>query len=284
MVSRPRIDALILGTCRAALHFDSKKIAAKTGLEIFNAARVVDGIGNIELTWNIAKAHHIPKYVFLVFDDGMWTQPRKEAAEDLERHRLEWVKMDEDAQAIMADEYHFESYLLKSGFLKFRGMGEELLRTVRRSFSRSSAEPLTDGYFPRPPGQNIIAEIDDPSQLKLLETRQIKKLALQKFSVETIERIVRDIKTSGSTPVFITSPMHRYRASDEVVREELKLIYQLAETYDVKLFNYLGNKSEISNRDELWSDSGHMNQLGAEKISLRFSRDWLDHLKLRGEN
>jgi hypothetical protein len=200
MIRNSKTDAIILGTCRAALHFDPKIIESNTGLSTFNAARVVDGIGNIELTWDIARAHAVPKYVFLVFDDGMWTQPREEAAEDLERHRLEWTKMDADHQNVIAREYRFDAFLLKSGFLKYRGMGEELLKTARVAIKRNHDDVVADGYSPRSSFQNIVPEIENPAHRQKLEEHQLKNLVPQSFSVETIDRIVGQIRCTAIAP------------------------------------------------------------------------------------
>jgi hypothetical protein len=47
----------------------------------------------------------------------------------------------------------------------------------------------------------------------------------------------------------------------------------LANKHGIRLLNYSGNNTEFAQRDDWWTDSGHMNRVGAEALSQIVARD-----------
>jgi hypothetical protein len=66
-----KIDLLIVGGCRAALNIDPQIVSRKLGGQsVFNAGKVVEGLGMVEFTTYVGLSHHKPKVIAIVIDDG----------------------------------------------------------------------------------------------------------------------------------------------------------------------------------------------------------------------
>jgi hypothetical protein len=271
LIHKDHVDAYIIGGCRAALHFDPKILEEKTGKTFFNAGRVVDGLGNVELTLNIILTHHRPSFIILVLNDGVWGETIETTSADIERRRLWWNAMSAERQEVLRGEYHPNFLNLKSGLLKYRGLGQLLLDTL---FAKNP--PLTiynDGYWPRNPAQNIDTAFKNPAQKAQIVKEVLTQLTATSFAIHKIETLIQETIRSGATPILVHPPMHRYRATDEVNAMVQKEVNALAEKWNVVSLFYLDNESALANDNTLWSDVGHMNKLGAEKFSRMVGED-----------
>ena len=75
-----KVELLIVGGCRAALNIDPQILGKNLGLQVFNAGKAVEGLGNVEFTSYVGLSHHKPKAVVIVIDDGTTRSPRGRAA------------------------------------------------------------------------------------------------------------------------------------------------------------------------------------------------------------
>jgi hypothetical protein len=274
-------DAFVVGTCRAALHFDSEILTRSTGVSFFNAGRVVDNIGNIDLTLDVILAKKAPKFIFIVIDDGLLEAKKADGLDDLNRRRLSWSHLDKTDRDELGMRYGFNSLFLNSGLWKYRGLGEELFRTFfRKVMNRNSSNSL-DGYEPRDAGINIENSIRDPLQNAEYQRAIRTELNTSPFAVNTLGEMVKKIQRKGVTPIFVISPMNRLRANDSAVEAQVRETLLLGERFGVLVINYLDNAGEIGSIDKYWTDPGHMNRLGAEELSRRLSAD-LERLNVLG--
>ncbi|MEW5849324.1 MAG: hypothetical protein AB2A00_10945 [Myxococcota bacterium] len=266
MVRATDTDVLVVGTCRAAQHLDPAILQRETGLRFFNAGRVVDGLGNIELTLNIALAHLQPRYVMVVLDDGVWDDTLEVAREELWRRRLFWTLMPLGRLASLSGIYGTSMLWLSSGLFKYAGQGTVLLKAFE-GVLRGEVPPPTDGYQPRPAERSLVDQLRDEKARAQMERSTLRSLPVNPFATNTVGRILDLIRSAGSRPLLVITPMHALRATESVNLQQAELVRGLATAHGASAFVFLGNDTAWATRAEYWSDTGHMNIHGAAAFS-----------------
>jgi len=260
-----KIDLLIVGGCRAALNIDPQILGKRLGgLQVFNAGKVVEGLGMVEFTTYIGLTHHNPKTVVIVVDDGNLqetiAQDAVEAAD-----KLPWLSlMLPDYQRAYETVYSPPLLSRVSGLWRYRGQGREIgVAAVKALLHRPVA--TVDGYTPRAAEQNILVAIksDEAAMRRNIERTQ----TLSGHARGVISRLVAAVKADGGRPVLVVVPMHHFRATDYVNDRQFAIISELARQNDVSAIFYPDNNSRFAHTDSYWSDQGHMNRLGAEHFA-----------------
>lgn len=266
-----KIDMLVVGGCRAALHIDPQILGKGLGdVQVFNAGKVVEGLGNVEFTLGIGLTHHIPKVVVIVLDDGnlqeTFSQDAAEAAD-----KLPWLPlMSRDRRAQYETVYAPPLLSRVSGVWRYRGQGRYLAASALKAV-RNKPLPAVDGYLPRPAEQNVLAAIK--SDENALLRNMLKTQTLSPHADAVVARLVASVKARGAKPVLVMVPMHRLRATDGVNDKQFEILSQIARKNGVSALFYPDNKSRFAHADILWSDQGHMNRLGAEEFSRILAAD-----------
>lgn len=269
--SSRKIDMLIVGGCRAALNIDPAIVGKDLGgVQVFNAGKVVDGLGNAEFALDIGLSHHDPKVVLIVLDDGNLQEPyAQDIAEATDR--LPWLPL---MSRERRDQYEaaYPAPLLNrvSGLWRYRGQGRYLAASALKA-ARNKPAPAVDGYLPRAAEQNITSAIktDEGALVRNRERNQ----ALSTQAENVVARMVASVKAAGGRPVLLMVPMHHYRATDAVNDKQFTILSGLARKNGVSAIFYPDNQSRFAHTDVYWSDQGHMNRLGAEAFSRILASD-----------
>lgn len=254
-------DIVIVGGCRAAQHLDSKILAEITGQRVFNAGRVVDGVGFTDVAAHLA----IPrtKRVVIVLDVNNLEETAEVTSAEIEKYRVWLSALEPDYRKSFAERYSFQLPWLNSGLLNFRGKGIELIAAAK-AYRSGQAVDMKDAYDPRKVNLIPNPTLTDP----IYESRYIKRTSRHDaFAVSTIEGIVQRAKAGGVEPILMLSPMHRGFSTEDVNQRGIDLVRDLASKHNVRFLNYLGNYTEFGQKDAWWTDTGHMNQVGAEVLS-----------------
>lgn len=273
-----RVDLLIVGGCRAALNFNPKIIEKNVNLKTFNAGKAAPGIGYMsELTLISGLAYQQPKYVAIVIDVH-------NLAESLERsrnvlvHITPWVfKLQSTEKQNFVKKYDLDRFYYKSGLYAFMGKGDELIRSTIKKFTKRSSF-IEDGYEPRDVNINLEKILKNNSEYLKLKNQMIKDFSITEFSLNTYRHMIELIRENGAEPILVVAPMHALYASNDVNSKMLEVISDLSKKEAVQSFFYINNQSSIAKNNTLWSDTGHLNKLGAEDFSENFSKDFKSYI------
>lgn len=274
------VDAYVLGTCRASLHFDSDIISQITGKRFFNAGKIVDALGNIDVALSVLISHQKKGEVFFVLDDGTLEQSYEEVSIEVARREI-WLPLLAKAEKDKLEKEYNVSWLSDhSGLWLFRGNGQNFKYALKNFLARRTM-PFQDGYAPRPAEQTILPNLENPAALEAGVKQTLKK---QDYALKKIDALIDKAIAHGLKPSIVSVPMHRLRATDQVNEEQRILLKAMAQRKGIPYYDYLGNDQKIAHEDALWSDVGHFNRIGAEKFSRLFGRDYLDIQKSNDEN
>jgi hypothetical protein len=266
----PDQDVYLLGGCRAAINFDSKLIAERTGKSVFNAAAVADGLGNIDFALGVLLSHHSKGQVVFVIDDGNWEETGETVRPEIERRLIWWNLLDDKERRELSDSYDLQPLLLRSGFWRFKGEGKDMAKAALKWAARKPVTAAKDGYVPRAAGQNIIPNLVREADLRAEIRQDFRPSA---FAEARIDDMVRRAMAGGLRPILVIAPMHRFRATDEVNRLQTERMGVLAAKYKLGFLSYVDNHGVLAGNDTVWSDAGHMNRLGSEAFSASFAAD-----------
>jgi hypothetical protein len=256
------------GGCRVALHLDPKIFSHVMGQQFFNAGRVVEGLGNMDFALRLALDRPSVRYVVFQVDDGIWDQTESEVRQEIENRRMWFDLLMPETRAELLKDYGLSEYFIQSGFWKYRGVSENFIKTIGKWVAHKDVQNL-DGYRPRKSDQNIIRDLGDAKI-----TQNIRKtFYVNPYAEHKVRSLIERALRHHVTPVLLLSPMHRLRATDEVNRQQIAQVQKIATEYKVPYLNYLSNSNSYAGRDEIWSDQGHFNVLGAELFSNELAKD-----------
>lgn len=272
------MDVLIVGGCRAALHFSSDIIQGITNLKTFNAGKPAIKIANMEFILASALTYQKPKYVLIVIDPNNMEESFDAAREDLIKSLPWFPKLNADEKDKLILKYHLNGLIYKTGLFSFMGKGDELIRASLRKFTKQDII-FYDGYEPRDQKHNFENMLLNTNEYENIVSQSKRKLNPSKFSIETYSRMIDLVKKNGAEPIIVVTPMHNLYSTNELNGKVKEFISTIAKNESVQLFYYLDSGSSISNIDALWSDQGHLNQLGAELFSKSFSNDFYHYIQ-----
>lgn len=267
-LSHSNPEWVAFGSCRVALHLDSKIFSDVLGSEFFNAGRVVDGLGNMDFALRLALDRPSVKYVVLQTDDNIWEQNAEDVKKEIEDRRIWFSLLKPETKAQLLRDYNLQEPPIESGFWKYRSLGETLFKTIGKWVLKRPND-IKDGYRPRKGNQNIERDLEDPKVLSNIR----KTFTPNEFSKKKLEEFILKALAKNVTPILLVSPMHRLRATDDVNKRQIEVVEEMARRYRIPLFTYLDNTNSYALNDQIWSDQGHFNVLGAELFSRQFAED-----------
>jgi hypothetical protein len=260
-------DMVIVGGCRAALHLDPKIIGAITGEDTFNAGRVVDGVGFIDLAGHLALPR--TKRLVIVMEINNWQETAEVDGVELEKYRVWKSVLESEYQRSFAFRYSSRLPWLNSGLLNFHGKGPDLV-AASRAYLKGEPAPMKDAYDPR----HVNAVPDSRLTDKVYIEKSIKRdFRVDPFALAAIDELISDAKRKGVDVILYLSPLHHTFAAEDANDKQVVVARELANKHRIRLLNYSGNNTEFAQRDDWWTDSGHMNRVGAEALSQIVARD-----------
>ena len=271
MVTTPNVGVYVLGTRRAALTFDSAALHNLTGETFFNAGRVIDGLGNVEFALDVLISQKKTGRAIFVIDTVVLEQTRADSVDDIAKRLMWWQLLDADSQRELKAEYGNSGLSRYSGLWSFRGQSYEFELAFRRWLHGDRSAP-PDGFGPRPASWSIIPILRNP---EVYRDETQRSFTPSPFAIQKLETLINKASRSGLEPMLVVAPMHRLRATDEVNAQEVRTARALAARTHAPFLSYLDNHGPLANDDELWSDPGHMHEIGAREFSRIFSRDFL---------
>lgn len=275
------MDILIVGGCRAALHFDSEIIQKKIHLKTFNAGKAAINIGNMEFILNSALTYQKPKYVLIVIDPNNLEETLDKAREDLIKSIPWFSNLKSSEKKYFIERYQLNNPIYKTGFYSFMGKGDELIRvTLKKTINRNVM--MQDGYDPRDANQNVTKELANNKKYQNVIKSIKKDLSPSEFAIETYHNMIAAVKKSGAEPIIVMTPMHRLYSTNELNNKVKNAILDISEKEGIQSFIYLDNDSDIAKNDLWWSDTGHLNKLGAEKFTTCFVKDFERYVNQHG--
>ena len=87
-----------------------------------------------------------------------------------------------------------------------------------------------------------------------------------------VEKFIQDCKHNKPQLIFTLSPFY---SGDENVHQSYLAIYELAKKYNIPIISHY-NDEDIVYRKDLFSDSYHMNYMGAEIYSKKIALEIKD--------
>lgn len=112
------------------------------------------------------------------------------------------------------------------------------------------------------PGEGImnyeVREEKEPSNVKIDSTKMY-----------FMEKFIQNCKDNGTRLVFTLSPFY---GGNTHLHQTYAVIYELAEKHNVPIISHC-NDEDIIYRKDLFSDSYHMNHVGAEVYSKRLAHE-----------
>ena len=250
-------DILIMGSSRAAHHYDSKVIAEGLGKSCFNAGEDGNGIILQYGRWKMISDRYKPKLIIYDISTGYDISINDNMA------YIDRLKPFCDALIVkeyVAEIFPMERMKLASQMYRYNYKFLEMI------FDCTKRRVIGNGYT-SVRGHISQAIIDKEFDKKdTIETDSVKRIYL--------ERLVTEAKEKGTEIVFVISPSWK---GGGYTLSAYSSIIDLANKYHIPFYNYM--ESSICNNPDYFKDSGHLNSLGASE----FSKDLVSQIKVNGK-
>lgn len=243
-------DIVILGSSRAAHHYNSEIIARETGLKTYNAG--FDGKGTM-LEYGLLKgimSRKKPKIIVcdLTPTTDIYVHASSATIDVLapyvDKYGLDTIFIDLDST---------ERWKIKSNAYRYNSKLVRILcnSIIDRSGNIDGYQPLEGEFNGKIRRENLIPQNDvlDPVKLKY------------------VDKIANLAKENGITLIYVISPSLK-----DVNPERYKYQIEFAKAHNISVFNHLQDTA-ITNHPEYFRDVSHMNHKGADAFTEIFIND-----------
>jgi len=268
LLKKEKIEILFIGTCRTANNIDSEIVSNRLGVQVFNAGKEAEALGNMDLSLNLALSKHTPKIVIIQVDAPALLQDFLAIRNEIYKQIIWLPEMSIKRSNDLVSYYQLKDIKNLSGFWRYKGKGEYLEVSIHKMIS---TDPLpisnNDGYKPQSPEnhQSIIWYGEDGQ----------KEPEYSKDSINTVIRLIKLTKEAGAKPILLVTPMHYSVGNLPIMR---RLIEDIGNKEKIYIMNYVDSQSPIARDDSIWYDGTHLDKNGAERFSNLLSDD-LEQLK-----
>ena len=246
-------DIIIMGSSRAAHHYDAKIIAEGLGKSCFNAGEDGNGIILQYGRWKMISERFTPEMIIYDISTGYDMSVNDNMAYI---DRLKPFCGDRIVKDYVVGLFPMEKVKLISKMYCYNYKFLEMI------FDCTKRRVKGNGFTPVS-GHILQAVIDKPIVKEdILETDSVK--------LAYLEKLVKEAKAKGTEIIFVISPSWHgggYELS------AYSCVIDLANKYQVPFYSYI--ESPICNNPDYFKDSGHLNSVGASE----FSNDLVSRLK-----
>lgn len=243
-------DILIMGSSRAAHHYDSQIISDSLGMSCFNAGEDGNGIIMQYGRWKMISERYTPK---LIIYDICSIYDVEENDNMAYVDRLKPYCGDQAVRDYVTGLYPLERLKLFSKMYCYNYKFFEILSDCRSTYD------LVNGYSPLE-GHMLQSIADRP----MVKKNNLKE---DNIKIKYLENLIKEADQKGTSIVFAISPSWRGGQYDI---SAFSTIIELAERYSIPFYNYIG--SSICNNADYFKDSYHLNKKGASFFSQDLSR------------
>jgi len=254
-------DILVLGSSRAARHYDSKVIEDSFGLTCYNCGEPGCGIITAYARYKMIEQRHKPKIVvyevspnydyFRTDDYSKYLGRIRQYSDNPEVKKLNIELGDAfERVRLFSNMYRNNSFLIHNmidNFLEtnyYNGF-EPLYGTLKKDAPKKSSISLD--------------------------------YAIDSLKLSYMEKLIVDLKMNGISVFFVASP--KFISSEEAINSssEYSPVFALCEQYDVP-FLYHTYLEGVSNNRELFQDYVHLNEKGAKSFTEYICSELKDNL------
>ena len=242
---------LIFGSSRAIHHYDPRIFKDSLGVDCYNCGQNGMGIALFYGRYKMITQRYIPKLIIYDALAGF------DIAENDNYGYLTWLKP------------YYQNAGIDSIFWKIEPKERYKMVSMMYRYNGKILQILTDNvkniridYNGYRPGEGImnyeVREEKEPSNVKIDSTKMY-----------FMEKVIQNCKDNGTRLVFTLSPFY---GGNTHLHQTYAVIYELAEKHNVPIISHC-NDEDIIYRKDLFSDSYHMNHVGAEVYSKRLAHE-----------
>lgn len=242
---------LFFGSSRAIHHYDPQIFKDSLEVDCYNCGQNGMGIILFYGRYMMITQRYIPK---LIIYDVL-------AGFDVEKNDnhsyLTWLKPyyhKAGIDSIFWKIEHKEHYKMVSQMYRYNG---KILQILTDNFKIIRVD--YNGYRPCKGVMNY--EVKEEKESPAVKVDCTKMYFMEKF--------IQDCKHNGTQLVFTLSPFY---GGNKHLHQTYAAIYELAKKYNIQIISHC-NDEDIIYRNELFSDSYHMNHIGAEIYSRRLAHE-----------
>ena len=234
-------EVLILGSSRAAHHYNSKIFEDTLSATTYNAGMEGNGILMASAFYDAALKTHKPKLIIYEFTPQYYLQ---------KNDNLQYIKRlnpyfdREEVKNLVSTISPLENVKMQSSLYR---LNSYLLGFVANLILNRE----TNGYNGYSPLEGEITYEPQMPDEKNFETDSLKLLIFEDF--------IKKVKKDRIRMIFTMSPIYDYPYNNENLRI-------LAQKYDIPVLNHIQDTLFIRNK-HLFYDRTHLNNLGADSIS-----------------
>lgn len=249
-------DILILGSSRAARHYDSRVFEDSLGMSCYNCGEPGCGIITAYARYGMIEQRYKPKLVVYEITPGFDYFKTDDYSKYLGRIRQYSYKQPVyQINLELGDK--FERYRLVSNMYRNNSF---LVQTVKDYFITKEYDK---GYEP------LYGLLNKEAQQEHIQSA-CYEIDSVKFSY--IERLIIELQKEDLALCFMVSPRYINQESASIRSLEYEPIIKLCDKYNVPFYNHI-YVEEISNSCEYFQDSGHMNKKGSTIYSKYIVKD-----------
>ena len=249
-------DILIMGSSRAAHHYNPKVLSDSLGLSCYNCGMDGQGIVLFYGWWQMIKERYCPKIVVYDFSNGFDLLAGENNHKFLGNLKSYYERS--NIRDIFEAVDKNEKYKMLSQMYRYNSKPHKILQ----DYLKPSKVKASNGFKP-------LKGMLDTMRIKKDDRKslEINKPICDSLKIEFLEKLIEE--TNGLKLIFAVSPI--WYGMEE---NELSVIRELCKKHHIPFLDF-SNDSKYVHNNEYFKDGTHLNARGADE----FSRDFVRKLK-----
>ena len=250
-IDSTKADLLILGSSRASHHYEPDVFKKRLNLTCYNAGRDGNFIFYHYAILQAVLKRYSPKMIILDFSAGDFA--KNQDAYDRLSSLLPYYKNHPEMRSVIELRSPFEKLKLLSKIYPYNSsilaiVSQNIILPPEKKEDINGYIPLSGVWLDSIKNDNAPTEYETDSNI-----------------IKVYQSFIRDCINSKVKLYIICSPYYRKSTHTDY---SVRLAQEIAEKYDVKLFDYLQDSTFINN-SKLFDDPAHLNNEGAELFSTK---------------
>lgn len=246
VMTQAQPDLLIVGSSRAAHHYDPKVIEDSLGITVYNAGLDGRGLPHAYALTKGFEGRRYPRYILCEVTPNFDLY----AEESLSLNEFYPYVGNPDVKALLIDKDSLDKYKMLSNAYR---LNSALIRLVSGMFLNQGQ--FVDGYEPLL--GNISRHDQEGAEARRLSGYTPPTKTIDSLKLKYLRLLIEDAQAHGSKIVFVMSP-RCYGGNEQPYLPEL----EIALSYGVPVLDHLNDTILIYN-PSFYQDTGHLNYKGA---------------------
>lgn len=252
-------DIIVMGSSRAAHHYDPKILSEALGMSCFNAGEDGNGIVMQYGRWKMISERYTPK---LIIYDICSIYDVEENDNMAYIDRLKPYCRDQSVKGYVTEVYPIERIKLYSQMYCYNYKFFEILSDCINRVDKVNGYSPLDGHM-----------LQSVAQRPIIKKESFKE---DKTKIKYLEKLIDEARQKGTMLVFAISPSWQ---GGQYEISAFSSVIELAEQYSIPFYSYID--SPICTGADFFKDTYHLNITGAtlfsQDLATRLTNDDISH-------